>query len=153
MIVGVPKEIKSGEFRVALTPDGAEALRAEGHRVFVQKGAGEQAGFFDTEYRKAGAILVDAARAWKADLIVKVKEPLAAELKYFYPGQILFTFLHLAPNPTLVKALLKKNVTAVAYETVEGEKRKLPILEPMSEIAGRIAALMGAFYQANPQGG
>ena len=98
-------------------------------------------------------MLVTASKAWGADLIVKVKEPLPGEFKYFRPGQILFTFLHLAPNPVLVKALLQAKVTAIGYETVEEEKGKLPILEPMSEIAGRIAALMGAYYQANPQGG
>ena len=153
MIIGIPKEIKIGEFRVALTPAGAEVLCALGHRVLVQKGAGEHAGFADKDYRKAGAVLVPASRAWAADLIVKVKEPLPSEFKYFRPGLILFTFLHLAPNPSLVKALLRKKVTAIGYETVEEDKGKLPILEPMSEIAGRIAALIGAYYQANPQGG
>jgi alanine dehydrogenase len=153
MIIGIPKEIKIGEFRVALTPGGAEALQSQGHRVLLQKGAGEHAGFPDSDYRKAGAALVDAKKAWSAELVVKVKEPLSSEYKYFRPGQILFTFLHLAPNPGLVKALMKSGVTAIAYETVEEEKGKLPILEPMSEIAGRIAALMGAYYQANPQGG
>ncbi len=153
MLIGIPKEIKSGEFRVALTPGGAESLQSLGHRVLIQKSAGEHAGFSDAEYRKAGATLVDARRAWSADLIVKVKEPLPQEFKYFRPKQILFTFLHLAPNPPLVKALLRRHVTAIAYETVEDDKGNLPILEPMSEIAGRIAALMGAYYQANPQGG
>jgi alanine dehydrogenase len=153
MIIGVPKEIKIGEFRVALTPSGVEVLRAQGHRVLIQKGAGEHAGFPDQAYRAAGANLVSAAKAWSAELVVKVKEPLPSEFTHLRPGQILFTFLHLAPNPALVKALLKNKVTAVAYETVEEDKGKLPILEPMSEIAGRIAALMGAYYQANPQGG
>ncbi len=153
MIIGVPKEVKIGEFRVALTPGGTEVLRSAGHRVFVQKGAGLHAGFPDSEYRKAGATLVDAKRAWSAQLVVKVKEPLTLEYAYFRPGQMIFTFLHLAPNRALVQALIKRNVTAIAYETVEEDKGKLPILEPMSEIAGRIAALMGAYYQANPQGG
>jgi len=153
MIIGIPKEIKIGEFRVALTPAGAEVLRSAGHHVWVQKGAGEHASFPDMAYRAAGASLVTAAKAWSADLVVKVKEPLPSEFTHLRPGQILFTFLHLAPNPALVKALLKSKVTAVAYETVEEDKGKLPILEPMSEIAGRIAALMGAYYQANPQGG
>ena len=128
-------------------------LRGHGHRILIQKGAGDHAGFPDADYRKAGAILVDAKKAWGAELVVKVKEPLSSEYRYFRPKQILFTFLHLAPNTALVKALRKSRVTAVAYETVEEEKGKLPILEPMSEIAGRIAALMGAYYQANPQGG
>jgi len=153
MIIGVPKEIKIGEFRVALTPSGAEVLCSRGHRVFVQNGAGEHAGFLDKDYRLAGATLVSVAKAWTADLVVKVKEPLPSEFCRFRPGQILFTFLHLAPNPALVKAILKARVTAIAYETVEEDKGKLPILEPMSEIAGRISALMGAYYQANPQGG
>jgi alanine dehydrogenase len=153
MNIGVTKEIKIGEFRVALTPSGAEVLSSQGHSVFVQQGAGEHAGFPDQDYRRAGATLVTAAKAWSADLVVKVKEPLPSEFRFFRPGQILFTFFHLAPNPTLVKALLKSKVTAIAYETLEEEKGKLPILEPMSEIAGRIAALMGAYYQANPQGG
>jgi len=153
MTIGVPKEIKIGEFRVALTPSGAEVLSSQGHTVYVQEGAGEHAGFSDKDYRQAGATLVNATKAWSADLVVKVKEPLASEFRYLRPGQILFTFLHLAPNPALVKALLKAKVTAIAYETLEEERGKLPILEPMSEIAGRIAALMGAYYQANPQGG
>ena len=154
MIIGVPKEIKQGEFRVALTPAGAEMLRGAGHRVRVQKGAGEHAGFSDSDYRKAGAQLVGpASAAWAAELILKVKEPLAQEFRFFRPGQILFTFLHLAPNTQLVKALLNKKVTAIGYETVEEAGGKLPILEPMSEIAGRIAAMVGAYYQANPQGG
>lgn len=153
MNIGVPKETKTGEFRVSLTPGGAESLRLLGHQVLVQKGAGEHAGFTDTEYRKSGAALVDAKHAWGADLVVKVKEPLPPEFKFLRPKQTLFTFLHLAPNPALVKVLLARRVTGIAYETVEEDRGKLPILEPMSEIAGRIAALMGAFYQSNPQGG
>lgn len=154
MIVGVPKEIKSGEYRVALTPDGAEALRAAGHRVLVETQAGEPAGFLDTEYRKAGAkVVTKAAQTWSADLVLKVKEPLPSEFHHFRPNQILFTFLHLAPNPKLTHALLRRRVTAIGYETVEENRGRLPILEPMSEIAGRIAALVGAYFQANPQGG
>src|SRR5437667_2592120 len=127
MLIGVPKEMKIGEFRVAVTPGGAEVLHAEGHRVLVEKGAGLHAGFSDSDYRKAGAALVDARKAWAADLVVKVKEPLPNEFKSLRPGQILFTFLHLAPNPALVKALLQKKVTAVGYETVEEDRGKLPI--------------------------
>lgn len=154
MILGVPKEVKIGEFRVSLTPGGVEALRAAGHRILVQKGAGEHAGFSDSDYRRAGAKIVSTAvAAWAAELVLKVKEPLENEYKYFRPSLILFTFLHLAPNRPLVQALLKHRVTAIGYETVEETGGKLPILEPMSEIAGRIAALMGAYYQANPQGG
>lgn len=153
MIIGVPKETKNGEFRVALTPGGVETLRREGHRILIQKDAGADAGFKDAEYRRAGATLVDAKRAWSAEMVLKVKEPLPPEFTFFRPGLILFTFLHLAPNKRLVEALLKAKVTAIGYETVEEEGHKLPILEPMSEIAGRVAALVGAFYQANPQGG
>ncbi|HVO32283.1 MAG TPA: alanine dehydrogenase, partial [Elusimicrobiota bacterium] len=110
--------------------------------------------FPDADYRRAGAqIAKTAAAAWGAELVVKVKEPLPAEFRCFRPNLLLFTFLHLAPNPKLVQALLRRNVTAIGYETVEEENGKLPILEPMSEIAGRIAALVGAYYQANPQGG
>jgi len=153
MNIGVPKELKNGEFRVALTPGGVETLRREGHRILVEKGAGAHAGFSDLEYRRAGAGLVEARRAWSAELVLKVKEPLPQEFPHFRPGQILFTFLHLAPNKRLVEALLKAKVTAIGYETVEEDGGKLPILEPMSEIAGRVAALVGAFYQSNPQGG
>lgn len=153
MIIGVPKEIKIGEFRVALTPGGAESLHAAGHSVLVEKGAGDHAGFSDADYRKAGARLTHAAGAWGAELVVKVKEPQPSEFRFFKPGQLLFTFLHLAPNRPLLDALLKKGVTAIGYETVEESNYKLPILEPMSEIAGRVAALMGAYYQGNPQGG
>ncbi len=153
MIIGIPRELKIGEFRVALTPGGTEVLRSLEHQVLMQKGAGEHAGFPDADYRKAGAKIVDARKVWSAELVVKVKEPIPSEFKYFRPGLKLFTFLHLAPNRNLVKALMQKKITAIAYETVEEEKGHLPILEPMSEIAGRIAALMGAYYQANPQGG
>lgn len=153
MIIGVPREIKQGEFRVALTPGGAQALRQAGAVVWVEKGAGEAAGFGNADYRKAGAVLVSAAKAWAADQVVKVKEPLPREFRYFRPHLRLFTFLHLAPNRPLVDALLKRRVAAIGYETVEEPGGKLPILEPMSEIAGRIAALVGAYYQSNPQGG
>lgn len=153
MIIGVPKEIKQGEFRVALTPGGVEVLRKEGHSIVVEKGAGVHAGFLDRDYRSAGAKIGTARQAWSAELVVKVKEPLPSEFRYFRPGQILFAFLHLAPNPKLVDALLKHNVTAIGYETVEEENHKLPLLEPMSEIAGRIAALQGAYYQATARGG
>jgi alanine dehydrogenase len=153
MLIGIPKEIKESEYRVGLIPDGAAALVKAGHSVRVQKGAGEAAGYSDAEYRKNGARIVSrAAEAWNADLVVKVKEPLAPEYACLRAGQMLFTFLHLAPNPVLVKNLLRKKVTAIGYETVEDNGR-LPILEPMSEIAGRISALVGAYYQANPQGG
>ncbi|MFA5975700.1 MAG: alanine dehydrogenase [Elusimicrobiota bacterium] len=154
MIIGVPREIKEGEFRVALTPGGAEALCSAGHQVRIQKDAGLHAGFTDQDYRKAGAKITPAASSvWAADLVLKVKEPLPKEFAYFRPSQILFTFLHLAPNPKLVQALIKNRVNAIGYETMEEKDGKLPILEPMSEIAGRIAAMVGAYYQANPLGG
>jgi alanine dehydrogenase len=153
VIIGVPKEIKEGEFRVSMAPGGVETLTEAGHTVRVERGAGADAGFEDAEFRKAGAILTNAAGAWSADLVVKVKEPQTSEYRYFRAGQRLFTFLHLAPNVGLTQALMRKKVTAIGYETVEEEGHRLPILEPMSEIAGRIAALMGAFHQSNPQGG
>jgi len=153
MIIGVPREVKQGEFRVALTPGGAESLRSAGHTVLVEKNAGAAAGYPDADYRRAGAKMVSAAQAWNAGLVLKVKEPQPSEFRFFRPDQILFTFLHLAPNRPLVDALLRRKTIAIGYETVEEAGSKLPILEPMSEIAGRAAALMGAFYQSNPQGG
>ncbi len=154
MIIGVPKEVKNGEFRVAMNPEGVRLLARAKHIVRMQKDAGEGAGFPDTEYHKAGATIVpDAAAVWSSDLVIKVKEPTAAEYRFFRPDQILFAFLHLAPNRPLTHALLKKKVVAIAYETVEDENGHLPILKSMSEIAGRIAAMMGNYYQGNPQGG
>ncbi len=154
MLIGIPKEIKQGEYRVALTPGGADSLRRHGHRVRVQAGAGIHAGFTDSDYAKSGAQIVKTAdQAWQCELVAKVKEPLPQEFRCFRPDLILFTFLHLAPNRRLVDALLKARVSAFGYETVQDDSGKLPILEPMSEIAGRVAALMGAYYQSNPQGG
>jgi alanine dehydrogenase len=154
VIVGVPKEIKEGEHRVALTPEGAQALRRDGHDVRVQTNAGEASGFPDADYRRLGARIVSTAvQAWDADLVVKVKEPQATEYRFFRSHHTLFTFLHLAPNPKLTRALLKSKTTAIAYETVEENGGKLPILQSMSEIAGRVAVLMGAYFQGNPQGG
>ena len=158
MIIGVPKEVKIGEFRVALTPGGAETLRAAtGHRVLIQRGAGEHAEFSGFRLSQGGRRACGRQDAHGLPRIscVKVKEPLAAEYTLF-PSRTdpIYLPAHLAPNPAArPRRCLKKKVTAVAYETVEEEKGKLPILEPMSEIAGRIAALMGAYYQANPQGG
>ena len=154
MIIGVPKEVKQGEFRVAMTPTGAKALVRAGHTVRVQTQAGAGSGFPDAEYKKAGARLVpNAAQVWAADLVIKVKEPTPAEFRYFRPDQILFAFLHLAPNRPLTQALLRKKVTAIAYETVEDNQGHLPILFSMSQIAGRIAIVMGNYFQGNPQGG
>jgi alanine dehydrogenase len=154
MIVGVPKEIKVGEFRVAMTPAGAQALVRAGHTVRVQKGAGEGSGFADTEYKRAGAAIVaSAAQAWAADLVTKVKEPLPSEFRFLRPEQIVFAFLHLAPNRPLTRALLKRKVTGIAYETVQDESGRLPILFAMSQVAGRVAVVMGNYFQGNPQGG
>src|SRR5437867_4032814 len=120
MIIGVLKEIKIGEYRVAMTPEGVKALSRAGHTVRVQKGAGVGSGYPDAEYRRTGATITStAAPVWAADLVIKVKEPAPGEFQYFRPGQILFAFLHLAPNRTLTHAPLKKKVTAIAYETVE----------------------------------
>lgn len=146
MIIGVPREIKEAETRVALTPDGVSVLIRAGHTVLVEKNAGSHCGFTDRHYRDAGAtILPTAAKVWKmAQLIVKVKEPLQAEFKYFEPGKILFTYLHLAGSSQLARALCKAEVIAIGYETVEDETGALPLLTPMSEVAGRIGAQIGA---------
>lgn len=149
MTVGVPKEIKADEFRVALLPSAAYQLRQRGHQVIVQRGAGAGAGYADAEYEQAGARLVDkpAAVFEQAELVVKVKEPLPDEYPLLRPGQLLFTYLHLAANRELTEALLKSGVTALAYETVE-VNRRLPLLEPMSEIAGRMSILVGGYFLA-----
>lgn len=146
MIIGIPKEIKESETRVAITPSGVSTLIREGHTVLIEKGAGLASGFADRVYRDAGAtILPQAAKIWKmADMIVKVKEPLPSEFKFFKPDLIIFTFLHLAGVPQLARALCKSHVTAIGYETVEMPDGRLPILVPMSEVAGRVATLIGA---------
>src|SRR5438128_9499764 len=139
MIIGVPKEIKDHEFRVGLTPDGARVLLKAGHRVLVEAGAGEGSGLGDPLYRTAGAEVVSDKTALfeRADLIVKVKEPLPQEYPLFRKGQALFTYLHLAANRPLAEALLERRVFAIAYETVERPDGSLPNLRPMSEVAGR----------------
>ncbi len=155
MIIGIPKEIKDNEYRVAQTPGGVELLVQHGHRVLVQAGAGEGSGFSDEEYRKAGAeILPDAASVWnQADMVTKVKEPLPQEYPFLRPGLILFTYLHLAAEERLTHELMKKEVIAIAYETVELDDGRLPLLIPMSEVAGRMAVQIGAYYLEKPQGG
>lgn len=154
MIVGVPKEIKDNEYRVALTPFGAEALVRAGHRVLVQAGAGEGSGFSDDEYRRAGAeVVADAAEAWAAELVVKVKEPQPAEYQYLREGLILFAFLHLAAAPELARQLVERGVTAIAYETVRLPDGTLPLLAPMSAIAGRMAPQIAAQYLTRVYGG
>jgi alanine dehydrogenase len=154
MIVGVPKEIKEQEYRVALLPSGAYQLVKRGHQVVVERGAGVGAGYPDAEYEAAGATFVDShAEVFaRADLIVKVKEPLPGEYKLLRRGQILFTYLHLAASRTLTDALMKSGVTALAYETIE-VNRRLPLLEPMSEIAGRMSVLVGGYFLAKHFGG
>lgn len=155
MVIGVPKEIKEAESRVAITPAGVQALRAHGHRVLVQRGAGVGSDLPDEAYAKAGAELAGdpAAIYAQADLIYKVKEPLPAECEMLREGQVLFTFLHLAPTAELTTRLLARRVVAVAYETVETPDGRKPLLEPMSEIAGRMAIHIGAHYLATPYGG
>jgi alanine dehydrogenase len=154
MIIGVPKEIKEQEYRVALLPSGAYQLVKLGHEVLVERGAGAGAGYPDAEYEQAGAKLVDshAAVFERGELVVKVKEPLASEFSLLRPGQILFTYLHLAANRSLTEALMKSGVTALAYETLE-VNRRLPLLEPMSEIAGRMSILVGGYFLAKHFGG
>ncbi len=154
MIIGVPKEIKEQEHRVAVIPSTASTLTRRGHSVLVQKNAGIGSGYADAAYTEAGAKIVESAEEVfaKAEMIVKVKEPLKAEYDLLRNGQILFTYLHLAANKTLTEALLKSGVTGVAYETIQ-VAHKLPLLEPMSEIAGRMSVVMGAYYLAKHNGG
>jgi alanine dehydrogenase len=155
MIIGVPKEIKNNENRVALTPAGAFALVKEGHKVLVEKSAGVGSGIHDEDYYEAGAELLDKNTEifQMADMIIKVKEPLECEYDMLKEGQILFTYLHLAPNPSLTNALLKKKVTGIAYETVELKNKALPLLTPMSEVAGRMSVQVGATMLQKYYGG
>lgn len=154
MTIGVPKEIKNNENRVAVTPAGVEALAAAGHTVSVQKGAGEGSGFLDAAYQQAGAIIVEtAAEAWGANMVMKVKEPIESEFQYFRTDLILFTYLHLAAEAKLTKALLDSKVTAIAYETIQLPNGTLPLLTPMSEVAGRMAVQVGASFLEKPYGG
>ena len=154
MTIGVPKEIKTEEYRVGMTPAGVEQLAKRGHQTIVQVGAGIGSGFTDEEYRNAGAILTDDVETiyQTSDMIVKVKEPLPEEYPLLRENQVVFTFLHLAPNRELTNVLMEKKVIAIGYETVE-EKGRLPLLEPMSEIAGRMAPIMGGYFLSRPQGG
>lgn len=155
MIVGVPKEVKNSEFRVSLTPAGAAALKAEGHTVVVQAGAGGGSGFPDEAYAAEGAeIALDAAEVWeRAGMIMKVKEPLPEEYRYFRKGLLLFTYLHLAAAPDLARALADSGVTSVAYETIQLPNGTLPLLTPMSEVAGRMAVQIGAQFLEQFYGG
>jgi alanine dehydrogenase len=155
MIIGVPREIKNNEFRVALQPAGARLLVEQGHRVLVQAGAGTGAGFGDSEYRTAGAYILPAAGDVyrRAELIVKVKEPLPPEYALLQRQQVVFTFLHLAASRTLTAALIEKEITGIAYETVQTADGTLPLLSPMSEIAGKLSVQIGAHYLEKPHGG
>jgi alanine dehydrogenase len=155
VIVGVPREIKNNEFRVGMTPGGVAEFVAHGHTVLVEKGAGEGSSFPDAEYVAAGAEMIDGPDAVfaRADMIVKVKEPQAAEIARLRPGQILYTYLHLAPDLPQTEGLVKSGAVCVAYETVELANRTLPLLAPMSEVAGRMAAQVGATYLQKTFGG
>jgi alanine dehydrogenase len=155
MIIGVPKEIKEGEKRVGMTPQGVDALIAHGHRVLVEPSAGEGSGFSDQEYRKAGATLVEGAKhIWgEAEAVVKVKEPLEIEFPLMRPGQVLFTYLHLAANRELTLKLMERRIVGIGYETVQGEDGSLPLLRPMSEIAGRASVLAGGMCLEARHGG
>ncbi len=154
MIIGVPTEIKTREYRVGINPGGVLALARAGHEIRIQQGAGLGAGISDKEFETAGAKIVPtAADAWGADLVMKVKEPLPAEYGYFRPGLILYTYLHLAPLPELTGELMKKKVRAIAYETVQLPDGSLPLLRPMSEVAGRMATQVGATCLEKERGG
>ena len=155
MIIGTVREIKNNENRVALTPAGTEMLRKAGHRVLVEQNAGVGSGFSDDSYRKAGAEIMTAKQQLfaEADMIMKVKEPLPPEYDLFHENQILFTYLHLAPEPELTRALLAKKVIGIAYETIECPNHTLPLLAPMSEVAGRMAVQIGAQYLEKQNGG
>lgn len=154
MIVGVPREVKPGEQRVALTPAGARVFREAGHRVLVEREAGGGSGIRDEEYAAVGATLADAEAVWgEAELVLKVKEPVPAEYERLRRGQILFTYLHLAPAPELAEALCRSGVVAIGYETVERADGSLPLLTPMSEVAGRLAVQEGAYYLGRAHGG
>ena len=155
MRIGIPREIKTFEFRVAMTPHGVRQILSAGHKVFIEKGAGLGAGYTDRDYREVGAVLLSSPRAVfeKSELILKVKEPQPKEFAFLRPGLILFTFLHLAANSQLEKILKKKKVRAIAYETIRASDDSLPILTPMSEIAGLLAAMIGANYLRKDLGG
>lgn len=155
MIVGLPKEIKDNEYRVGLVPAGVRALTDAGHTVLVERGAGEGSGFEDSLYQRAGATILDSADdVWaEAEMIVKVKEPIAPEYKRMREGQILFTYLHLAPDRELTRQLLERRVTGIAYETITDRHGHLPLLTPMSEVAGRMSVQIGAHYLEKMGGG
>ncbi len=153
MKIGIPKEIKTKENRISCTPSGVHQLVKSGHKVYIETNAGQGSGFSNQQYEQAGGIIVPCAGdAWAGDMVIKVKEPIEPEYKFFRKGLLLFTYLHLAAEKLLTEALCKSGVTGVAYETVQTGNR-LPLLEPMSEIAGRMSTLMGCYYLAKPHGG
>lgn len=154
MKIGVPKEIKAREYRVGMTPAGVRALVSRGHKVVVEKGAGLGSGIPDEQYVQAGASMVaTAAEAWDAEMVVKVKEPQPTEIGFFRPGLILYTYLHLAAEPELTRELAARGVASVAYETIQAEDGSLPLLRPMSEVAGRMATQVGARCLEKERGG
>jgi alanine dehydrogenase len=155
MIIGVPREIKVGEKRVGMTPQGVDALVSHHHRVLIEKGAGSGSGFSDHEYEKAGAILFDKTKGvWEeADVVVKVKEPLEPEFPLMKPGQVLFTYLHLAADRNLTLKLMERRIVGIGYETVQEKDGSLPLLRPMSEIAGRASVLAGGMCLESRYGG
>lgn len=153
MIIGVPREIKNNENRVALTPSGVASLKAQNHTIKVETGAGLGSQFTDEDYAESGALIVDQAEAWNVEMVMKVKEPLKEEFQYFKKDLILFTYLHLAAEEALTNALLENEVTAIAYETVQLSDRSLPLLAPMSEVAGRMSTQIGAQFLQKFNGG
>lgn len=154
MLIGVPREVKNNENRVAMTPAGVFNLKSAGHEVIIETGAGLGSSFADKDYMEAGAkIVATASEAWDVDMVMKVKEPLPSEYGFFREGLILFTYLHLAPELELTKALLEKKVVGIAYETVQLPNNSLPLLSPMSEVAGRMAIQIGAQYLEKNKGG
>ncbi len=154
MRIGIPKEILNNENRVAMAPSGVYSLTQAGHEVYVQTGAGEGSSFFDEQYKEVGAVIVDTAEeAWNQDMVLKVKEPKKEEFKYFREGLILFTYLHLANEPELTKALVENKVTGLAYETVQLPNGALPLLTPMSEVAGRMVTQVGMQFLEKIHGG
>ncbi len=154
MVVGVPKEVKADEYRVALTPAGVMTLKHHGHQVVVETGAGEGTHIPDSEYIEAGAEIANVAEVWRrSELIVKVKEPQAKEFPHIKPGQLLFTYFHFAASSDLTAAMIERRAHCIAYETVEMPNRSLPLLTPMSEVAGRLSIQEGAKYLERPMGG
>lgn len=154
MKIGVPAEVKNNESRVAMTPAGVVSLVTNGHDVYIQSGAGLGSSFSDEDYKLAGAHIVEtAAEAWQQEMVMKVKEPISSEYDLIQPNQILFTYLHLAPEPELTRVLLDKEVAAIAYETVQLPNNTLPLLSPMSEVAGRMATQLGAQFLEKINGG